>query len=64
MYFLIVYEKKKLYYETFEVLESLNKHINDRKGYFHSKFKNNLAYIVKGETILTTKLHLDEENDA
>ncbi len=64
MYFLIVYEKKKLYYETFDDMESLEKHINDRKGYFQKKFQKHLAYIVKGETILTAKKHLDCEKDS
>ncbi len=61
MYFLIVCEKKQLYYETFEDKESLEEHINSRKRSFHKKFKNNQAYIVKGEEIFTAKKQLDEE---
>ncbi len=63
MYFLIVCEKKSLFYETFDDKSSLDEHINSRKSYFHKKFKNNQAYIVKGEEILTAKKHLDEEID-
>ena len=61
MYFLIVCEKKSLFYETFDDKPSLEKHINSRKRFFLKKFKNNQAYIVKGEEILTAKKHLDEE---
>jgi hypothetical protein len=61
MYFLIVCEKKSLFYETFNDKPSLEKHINSRKRFFLKKFKNNQAYIVKGEEILTAKKHLDEE---
>jgi hypothetical protein len=61
MYFLIVCEKKSLFYETFDDKPSLEKHINSRKRFFLNKFKNNQAYIVKGEEILTAKKHLDEE---
>ncbi len=60
MYFIIICEKKQLYYETFENRESLEEHINNRKSFFHKKFKNNQAYIVKGEEIFTVKKHLDE----
>ncbi len=63
MYFLIVCEKKSLFYETFDDKPSLEEHINRRKSYFHKKFINNQAYIVKGEEILTAKKHLDEEID-
>ena len=63
MYFLIVCEKKSLFYETFNDKPSLEKHINSRKRFFLKKFKNNQAYIVKGEEILTAKEHLDEELD-
>jgi hypothetical protein len=63
MYFLIVCEKKSLFYETFEDKPSLEKHINSRKGFFLKKFKNNQAYIVKGDEILTAKKHLDDEID-
>ncbi len=63
MYFLIVCEKKSLFYETFDDKPSLEEHINSRKSFFNKKFKNNQAYIVKGEEIFTVKKHLDEEND-
>ena len=63
MYFLIVCEKKSLFYETFDDKPSLEKHINSRKRFFHKKFKNNQAYIVNGEEIFTAKKHLDEEKD-
>ncbi len=63
MYFLIVCEKKSLFYETFDDKPSLDEHINSRKRYFLKKFKNNQAYIVKGEEIFTAKKHLDEEID-
>lgn len=61
MYFLIVSEKKQLYYETFDDKESLEAHINSRKTHFIKKFKNNQAYIVKGDEIFTAKKHLDDE---
>ncbi len=61
MYFLIVCEKKSLYYETFGDKAALEEHINDRKRFFNKKFQNNQAYIVRGEEILTAKKHLDEE---
>ncbi len=63
MYYLIVCEKKSLFYETFDDKPSLDEHINSRKRYFLKKFKNNQAYIVKGEEILTAKKHLEEEID-
>jgi quinol monooxygenase YgiN len=63
MYYLIVCEKKSLFYETFDDKPSLDEHINSRKRYFLKKFKNNQAYIVKGEEIFTAKKHLDEEID-
>jgi hypothetical protein len=63
MYYLIVCEKKSLFYETFDDKPSLEKHINSRKRFFLKKFKNNQAYIVKGEEILTAKQHLDEVID-
>jgi hypothetical protein len=63
MYFLIVCEKKSLFYETFDDKPSLDEHINSRKRCFLKKFKNNQAYIVKGEEIFTAKKHLDEEID-
>jgi quinol monooxygenase YgiN len=63
MYFLIVYGKKGLFYETFEDKTSLEEHINSRKRFFHKKFKNNQAYIVRGEEIFTVRRHLDEEID-
>ncbi len=63
MYFLIVCEKKSLFYETFDDKPSLEEHINRRKRFFLKKFKNNQAYIVKGEEIRTAKKHLDEEID-
>ena len=63
MFFLIVYEKKRLYYETFDDKVSLEEHINSRKGFFQKKKKNNLAYIVKGDTILTARKHLDEDKE-
>ena len=63
MYFLIVCEKKSLFYETFDDKPSLVEHINNRKSFFNKKFKNNQAYIVKGEEIFTAKKHLDEEKD-
>jgi quinol monooxygenase YgiN len=56
-------EKKSLFYETFDDKPSLDEHINSRKRYFLKKFKNNQAYIVKGEEIFTAKQHLDEEKD-
>jgi hypothetical protein len=58
-----VCEKKSLFYETFDDKPSLDEHINSRKRYFLKKFKNNQAYIVKGEEIFTAKKHLDEEID-
>jgi hypothetical protein len=58
-----VCEKKSLFYETFDDKPSLDEHINSRKRYFLKKFKNNQAYIVKGEEILTAKKHLEEEID-
>ena len=61
MYFLIVCEKKQLYHETFDDKESLEEHINSRKSFFHKKFKNHQAYIVKGEEIFTAKKQLDEK---
>ncbi len=61
MYFLIVYEKKSLYYETFDDKSSLEEHINSRRRFFDKKFQNNQAYIVKGDEILTAKKHIDEE---
>ncbi len=61
MYFLIITEKKRLYYETFDDKESLEKHINDRKRFFQNKFNSNQAYIVKGEEIFTAKKQLDDE---
>ena len=61
MNFLIVCEKKSLFYETFEDKPSLEKHINIRKSFFQKKFRNNQAYIVKGEEIFTARKHLDEE---
>ena len=61
MYFLIVCEKKSLFYETFDDKPSLEEHINSRKIFFHKKFKNNQAYIIKGEEIFTAKKQLDEE---
>ena len=63
MYFLIVCEKKSLFYETFDDKPSLEKYINSRKGFFQKRFKNNQAYIVKGEEIFTARKHLDEEKD-
>ncbi len=63
MYFLIVCGKKSLFYETFDDKPSLEEHINSRKRYFLKKFKNNQAYFVKGDKILTAKKHLDEEID-
>ncbi|MHC4181827.1 MAG: hypothetical protein ACYSR0_00560 [Planctomycetota bacterium] len=60
MYFLIICEKKQLYYETFDDRESLEEHINSRKKFFYKKFKNHQAYIVKGEEIFTATKHLDE----
>lgn len=60
MYFLIISEKKQLYYETFDDKKSLEVHINSRKNHFLKKFKNNQAYIVKGDEIFTAKKHLDE----
>ncbi len=63
MYYLIVCEKKSLFYETFDDKPSLDEHINSRKRHFLKKFKNNQAYIVKGEEIFTAKKHLDEEKD-
>lgn len=61
MYFLIVCEKNNLFYETFDDKPSLEEHINSRKSFFNKKFKNNQAYIVKGEEIFTAKEHLDVE---
>ncbi len=61
MYFLIVSEKKGLYYETFDCKESLAVYINSRKKFFHKKFNNNQAYIVKGKEIFTAKKQLDDE---
>jgi len=63
MYFLIVCEKKSLFYETFDDKPSLEEHINSRKSFFNKKFKNNQAYIVKGEKIFTARKHLDEQNN-
>ena len=63
MYFLIVCEKKSLFYETFDNKSSLEEHINSRKSFFNKKFKNNQAYIVKGEEIFTARKHLEEEKD-
>ncbi len=63
MYFLIVCEKKSLFYETFDDKSSLEEHINTRKRYFLKKFKNNQAYIVKGEEIFTARKHLDAKKD-
>jgi hypothetical protein len=64
MYFLIVSEKKGLYYETFDDKESLEEHINSRKRFFHKKFNSNQAYIVRGEDIFTARKQLDDENDS
>ena len=50
-------------HQTFDDKPSLEEHINSRKRFFHKKFKNNQAYIVKGEEILTARKHLDEEKD-
>ncbi len=61
MYFLIISEKKGLYYETFDNKESLEEHINGRKRFFQKKFKNNQAYIVRGDEIFTAKKQLDDE---
>ncbi len=63
MYYLIVSEKKGLYYETFDDKELLEEHINSRKRFFHKKFNNNQAYIVRGEEIFTVKKQLDDEKD-
>ncbi len=63
MYYLIVCEKKSLFYETFDDKESLEEHINSRKRFFQKKFKNNQAYIVKGDEIFTARKHLEEEGD-
>ncbi len=63
MYFLIVCEKKSLFYETFDDKPSLEEHINSRKSFFQKKFKNNQAYIVKGEEIFTARKHLEEKGD-
>ncbi len=63
MYYLIVSEKKGLYYETFDDKELLKEHINSRKRFFHKKFNNNQAYIVRGEEIFTVKKQLDDEKD-
>lgn len=63
MYFLIIHEKKRLYYETFDDRESLEEHLNSRKSFFYKKFKNHQAYIVKGEEIFTATKHLDEEKE-
>ncbi len=60
IYFLIICEKKQLYYETFDDRESLEEHINGRKKFFYKKFKNHQAYIVKGEEIFTAAKHRDE----
>ncbi len=62
MYFLIVNEKKSLYYETFDDKSSLHEHINSRRRYFNKKFQDSQAYIVKGDEILTARKHLDEES--
>ena len=61
MYYLIVSEKKGLYYETFDDKESLEAHINSRKKFFHKKFNNNQAYVVRGEEIFTAKKQLADE---
>ncbi len=61
MYFLIVCEKKQLYYETFDDRELLEKHLNSCKSFFYKKFKNHQAYIIKGEEIFTAAKHLDEK---
>jgi hypothetical protein len=58
-----VHEKKSLFYETFDDKPSLEEHINSRRSFFNKKFKNNQAYIVKGEEIFTAKKHLDEEKE-
>ena len=63
MYFLIVCEKKSLFYETFDDKPSLEEHINSRKSFFNKKFKNNQAYIVKGEEIFTARKHLEEKGE-
>lgn len=63
MYFLIVCEKKKLYYETFDDKKSLDEHINSRKSFFSRKFKKHEAYIVKGDEIFTAKQQLEEKED-
>ena len=63
MYFLIVCEKKSLFYETFDDKPSLEEHINSRKRLLNKKFKNNQAYIVKGEEIFTARKQLGEEGD-
>ncbi len=60
MYFLIIHEKKRLYYETFDDRESLEEHLDSRKSFFYKKFKNHQAYIVKWEEIFTATKHLDE----
>ncbi len=64
MYFLVVNEKKSLFYETFNDKSSLHEHINSRRRYFNKKFQNNQAYIVKGDEILTARKHLDEASNA
>ena len=61
MYFLIVCEKKGLFYEPFDDKPSLDEHINSRKSFFHKKFKNNQAYIVRGDEIFTAKKQMDKE---
>ncbi len=62
MYFLIVSEKKSLFYETFNDKSSLYEHINSRRRYFNKKFQSNQAYIVRGDEILTARKHLEEES--
>ncbi len=64
MYYLIVSEKKGLYYETFDDKESLEEHINAKKRFFHKKFNSNQAYIVRGEEIFTARKQLDEEKNS
>jgi hypothetical protein len=63
MYFLIIHEKKQLYYETFDDRKSLEEHINNRKKFFYKKFKNHQAYIVNGEEIFTAKKQMDEKKE-
>ena len=62
MYFLIVSEKKSLYYKMLDDKSSLEEHINRLKRFF-KKFQNNLAYIVKGDEILTARKYLEEESN-